>query len=465
MVPLATPIPKALSFACVDLLPPRKRIKGFPDASSSKDSSEGSIEVGSEKDIDSDVMVDIDADIAAKAATTNEVRDETEVGFGGENEADDKAESSARGTVEIGVDRVIEPNIPADSHVPASDGRIADIKEEQKDREIRALADKKEMARMRERINYELRQIRSSRYYDKMGFRRLESFAMRTMTITYSGMTPEEMITRRVAEALAEQEANRNLGPIVESESENGDDNENGMVEDVEIEMKDVEIVRMVMVGGTETTTMVMKTKRGTKGAVRLARWFEKMESVFQISNCPPKYQVKYALCTLQNERCFDLVECSQRTIGTDAAYALTWTELIKLMTEVYCPINEIQKMESELWNLIVKGNDLTAYTQRFQELILLCPKMTGHMAKDYKSQAATTNQRASVYNQRTPVNNQRTLVANQRTSATYFENYVRKFLRALHPKWRANVTVVEESKDLSSLALDELIDNLKVHM
>ncbi|GJX74978.1 hypothetical protein Tco_0313573 [Tanacetum coccineum] len=43
-------------------------------------------------------------------------------------------------------------------------------------------------------------------------------------------------------------------------------------------------------------------------------------------------------------------------------------------------------------------------------------------------------------------------------------KNYVRKFLRALHPKWRAKVTVIEESKDLSSLALDELIGNLKVH-
>ncbi|GKD27654.1 hypothetical protein Tco_1233868 [Tanacetum coccineum] len=43
-------------------------------------------------------------------------------------------------------------------------------------------------------------------------------------------------------------------------------------------------------------------------------------------------------------------------------------------------------------------------------------------------------------------------------------KNYVRKFLLALHPKWRANVTAIEESKDLSSLALDELIGNLKVH-
>ncbi|GJZ29313.1 retrovirus-related pol polyprotein from transposon TNT 1-94 [Tanacetum coccineum] len=43
-------------------------------------------------------------------------------------------------------------------------------------------------------------------------------------------------------------------------------------------------------------------------------------------------------------------------------------------------------------------------------------------------------------------------------------KNYVRKFLRALHPKWRAKVTAIEESKDLTSLSLDELIKNLKVH-
>ncbi|GJZ77961.1 zf-CCHC domain-containing protein [Tanacetum coccineum] len=44
-----------------------------------------------------------------------------------------------------------------------------------------------------------------------------------------------------------------------------------------------------------------------------------------------------------------------------------------------------------------------------------------------------------------------------------YFsKNYVRKFLRALHPKWRAKVTTIEESKDLTSLSFDGLIKNLK---
>nr|GEW46487.1 reverse transcriptase domain-containing protein [Tanacetum cinerariifolium] len=57
-----------------------------------------------------------------------------------------------------------------------------------------------------------------------------------------------------------------------------------------------------------------------------------------------------------------------KRTIGVDVAYAMKWAELMKLMTEVYCPRNEVQKMETELWNLTVKGNDLTAYTQRSAE-------------------------------------------------------------------------------------------------
>ncbi|GJW22052.1 hypothetical protein Tco_0032674 [Tanacetum coccineum] len=43
-------------------------------------------------------------------------------------------------------------------------------------------------------------------------------------------------------------------------------------------------------------------------------------------------------------------------------------------------------------------------------------------------------------------------------------KNCVRKFLRALHPKWRAKVMAIEESKNLTTLPLDELIGNLKVY-
>ncbi|GKG16483.1 putative reverse transcriptase domain-containing protein, partial [Tanacetum coccineum] len=65
-----------------------------------------------------------------------------------------------------------------------------------------------------------------------------------------------------------------------------------------------------------------------------------------------------------------------KRTIGTDAEFAMSWREIIKLMVEVYCPRTEIQKMESELWNLTVKNNDLASYTQRFRELTIMCTKM-----------------------------------------------------------------------------------------
>ncbi|GKF27170.1 hypothetical protein Tco_0083064, partial [Tanacetum coccineum] len=43
-------------------------------------------------------------------------------------------------------------------------------------------------------------------------------------------------------------------------------------------------------------------------------------------------------------------------------------------------------------------------------------------------------------------------------------KNCVRKFLKALHPKWCAKVTAIEELKNLTTLSLDKLIGNLKVY-
>ncbi|GJY29909.1 putative reverse transcriptase domain-containing protein, partial [Tanacetum coccineum] len=56
-----------------------------------------------------------------------------------------------------------------------------------------------------------------------------------------------------------------------------------------------------------------------------------------------------------------------------DVAYAMTWADLRKKMTDKYCPRNEMKKLEAELWNLKVKGTDVIGYNQRFQELALLC--------------------------------------------------------------------------------------------
>ncbi|GJY66466.1 putative reverse transcriptase domain-containing protein [Tanacetum coccineum] len=63
------------------------------------------------------------------------------------------------------------------------------------------------------------------------------------------------------------------------------------------------------------------------------------------------------------------------RTLGHDAAYDMTWGTLKKKLMDKYCPKGEIKKLEIELWNFRVRGNDVIAYTRRFQELALMCTK------------------------------------------------------------------------------------------
>nr|GFA64026.1 hypothetical protein [Tanacetum cinerariifolium] len=56
---------------------------------------------------------------------------------------------------------------------------------------------------------------------------------------------------------------------------------------------------------------------------------------------------------------------------------------LKKKMTNKYCPQGEIKKLEIKLWNLKVKGNDVPAYTERFQELTLICTKFVANETKN----------------------------------------------------------------------------------
>ncbi|GJX77487.1 putative reverse transcriptase domain-containing protein [Tanacetum coccineum] len=207
------------------------------------------------------------------------------------------------------------------------------------------------------------------------------------MTNTRSGTIPaaiEEMINRRVNAALEARRVNRDLelgngngngdgnGNGTRNGNnggDNGDDNENRNVN----ERGDRPVAREC------TYQDFMKCKplsfKGTTGVVGLIRWSEKMETVFYISNCPERYQVKYATCTLLDSA-LTWWNSHKRTIGTDAASALSWREMLKLMTEVYFLRNKIQRMETELWNLSVKNNDMATYTQRFQEHTMMCSKM-----------------------------------------------------------------------------------------
>ncbi|GKE75369.1 reverse transcriptase domain-containing protein [Tanacetum coccineum] len=68
--------------------------------------------------------------------------------------------------------------------------------------------------------------------------------------------------------------------------------------------------------------------------------------------------------------------------MGVEQANQITWTELKRLLTNKYCPQTKIKKMEEELYNLTVKGNDLKPYVRRFQELTVLCSNMVPNIEK-----------------------------------------------------------------------------------
>ncbi|GJV43099.1 putative reverse transcriptase domain-containing protein [Tanacetum coccineum] len=82
---------------------------------------------------------------------------------------------------------------------------------------------------------------------------------------------------------------------------------------------------------------------KGNEGVVGLTRWIEKMESVFNISGCVIENHVKFATCTL---------------LGA----ALTWWN------------GQIRSLGPD-----VKGNDVPTYTERFQELTLICTKFVAN--------------------------------------------------------------------------------------
>ncbi|GJZ97823.1 putative reverse transcriptase domain-containing protein [Tanacetum coccineum] len=87
---------------------------------------------------------------------------------------------------------------------------------------------------------------------------------------------------------------------------------------------------------------------KGTEGVVGLTQWFEKMESVYNISNCTVACQVKFAMCTLQGNA-LTWWNSHIKTTTLEAAHAMPWRTLKKMMTDKYCPRGEIKKLEFEI--------------------------------------------------------------------------------------------------------------------
>ncbi|GJZ39541.1 reverse transcriptase domain-containing protein [Tanacetum coccineum] len=113
---------------------------------------------------------------------------------------------------------------------------------------------------------------------------------------------------------------------------------------------------------------------KGTEGVVVLAQWFEKMESVFHISNC--------ATCTFVGNA-LTWWNSHMKAVTQDVAYAMDWKTLKKMMTAKYCPRGEIKKLEIKLWNLKTMEEGIEfANDQMDQKLITITERQAEQKRK-----------------------------------------------------------------------------------
>ncbi|GJZ81018.1 putative reverse transcriptase domain-containing protein [Tanacetum coccineum] len=324
MVPSSTPISRSIDPALPDL-PPRKR---FRDSYSYEVSGEEHIEMGT-----------VDAETVANI----------------EDEEEFEAEASAGVTMEIAIDPLATGDIskPTRGGIRDLEGTLYDISHYMSEVPLDRITEFETAQRQLE-AGWENLRVRALLCIKKD---RVDSLH-RHMALSQEEFRQaiEELVNRRVEEALAAYEVTRAANAFeTESQSQNGNDgdNGNGGNGNPNENKRDARPVAREC-----TYQNIMKCQplnfKETEGVVGLIRWFEKMETIFHINDCPEKYQVKYATYTLLN-CALNSWNSHKRTIGADAAFSMSWRELIKLMAE---------------------NNNLAVYTQRFQELTMMCTKM-----------------------------------------------------------------------------------------
>nr|GEX62273.1 hypothetical protein [Tanacetum cinerariifolium] len=427
-VPLSSPIPRSLTYTCDDLLPSPKRNRSpesatdledcledsfkpyvprevglgvdFKDKSTEPSRSRGTglkIDVDVERsngiEIDPEIQVEIDECIAYVDALRDRGIDARVVVEAIDRE---EIETGMSGLVKVRVDRVTHPMVADDIHEPAQEGavevtyetlgdlvqrfhdhteeilvhRVQAIKGIQKDQGHRIIATGQQSANMLERIqelerdNRRLRDMMDVESQIVARFRRRELRVQRELR----QIRVIEQSDCQMAEALRAREVVRNLGPLMRDGGEQEEvsrnrGNGNGGNRNEENGN-----------GGNGNGGDGNGNGNGGGYGYNFRGFIPARECTYQdFLKCQPlnfngmEGVVGFTRCALT------WWNSHKRTIRIEAAYTMSWLELMKLMTEVYYPINEVQKMETELWNLVVKGNDLIAYTRKFQELVLLC--------------------------------------------------------------------------------------------
>nr|GEY40381.1 retrotransposon protein, putative, Ty3-gypsy subclass [Tanacetum cinerariifolium] len=162
---------------------------------------------------------------------------------------------------------------------------------------------------------------------------------------------------------------------------------------------------------------------QGTEGVVGLTRWIEKMESVFQISNCTVACQVKFASCTLQGK-----AEKVERYIGglpdmihgsVKASKPQSMQEAIELATEMMDKkmlthaerqavhkrkLDDTSRNNQHQQQPFKRNNVARAYTsgpgdkKPYGGIKPLCPKCNYHHDGPYTQKAQRANARGVTY-------------------------------------------------------------------
>ncbi|GJT80078.1 hypothetical protein Tco_1054420 [Tanacetum coccineum] len=420
-VPSPTHDSRSIAPTPADLLPPRKR---FRDSYSPEDSREEHMEVDT---ADAEAVVDVGISDGVVAHPEDSIDMGVEIAASDVREDDEEfeAEASAADTREIVVDPLAIGDSSESSRrgIPDLEDTIYDIVHYMSklvaSRERASLVERigslrLEYLKVRAMLSIERDRVDSLRWHMALSHEEFRQFRRDRDDTQRRLRRFEPFVERRLALA-AYEEARAANALEAENQSQNGSDGDNGNGGNGndgngnpnENGRGDRPVARKC------TYQDFMKCQplnfKGTEGVVGLIRWFEKIETVFHISNCLEKYQVKYATCTLLNSA-LTWSNSHKRTVGAEAAFSMSWRELMKLITEISVLTMMCTKMVPEEEDRVekfigglpgnIQGNVIAAEPTRLQDAVRIANNLMDQKLKGYAVKNAENKQRLEI-NQR----------------------------------------------------------------